>query len=58
MNESLGRRQRLDVRGTLMLGGAVFAGIWGIVHGNDDGWDSPRVLLPLVLAGALVPAYI
>ena len=24
----------------LLLGGAVFLGIWGIVHGNDDGWTS------------------
>ena len=26
-----------------MIGGAVFLGIWGIVHGNDDGWSSPQV---------------
>ncbi len=58
VNESFGRAQRLDVRGTLMLGGAVFLGIWGIVHGNDDGWSSPRVLLPLVAAALLVPVYV
>jgi EmrB/QacA subfamily drug resistance transporter len=56
--ESFGRRQRLDVRGTLMLGGAVFLGIWGIVHGNDDGWGSARVLVPLVGAALLVPGYV
>ena len=56
--ESFGRRQRLDVRGTLMLGGAVFLGIWGIVHGNDDGWGSGRVLVPLVVAALLVPGYV
>ena len=33
-----GTWQRLDLVGTLLLGGAVFLGIWGIVHGNDDGW--------------------
>ena len=58
VNESFGRAQRLDVRGTLMLGGAVFLGIWGIVHGNDDGWSSPQVLLPLVAAALLLPAYV
>ena len=41
-----------------MLGGAVFLGIWGIVHGNDDGWTSAGVLVPLVVAGLLVPAYV
>ena len=56
--EAFGRRQRLDVRGTLMLGGAVFLGIWGIVHGNDDGWGSARVLVPLVVAALLVPGYV
>ena len=58
VSESFGRRQRIDVRGTLMLGGAVFLGIWGIVHGNDDGWASARVLVPLVAAALLVPAYV
>ena len=58
VSESFGRRQRLDVRGTLMLGGAVFLGIWAIVHGNDDGWASPRVLLPAAVAALLVPAYV
>jgi len=58
VRESLGRRQRLDLRGTLMLGGSVFLGIWGIVHGNDDGWTSAGVLVPLVVAALLVPSYV
>src|SRR6476619_4692151 len=56
--ESKGAWQKLDVRGTLLLGGAVFLGIWGIVHGNDDGWTSPVVLGSLVGAVLLVPAYV
>jgi EmrB/QacA subfamily drug resistance transporter len=55
--ESKGAWQRLDPFGVLLLGGAVFLGIWGIVHGNDDGWSDPRVLGPLVLSGLLLPAY-
>ena len=58
VRESFGRRQRLDLRGTLMLGGSVFLGIWGIVHGNDDGWTSPVVLGSLVASALLVPAYV
>jgi EmrB/QacA subfamily drug resistance transporter len=57
VRESRGTWQKLDLVGTAMLGGAVFLGIWGIVHGNDDGWTSPGVLVPLVVAGLLVPAY-
>lgn len=55
--ESRGTWQRLDPVGTLLLGGAVFLGIWGIVHGNEDGWGDPAVLVPLVAAAVLVPAY-
>jgi EmrB/QacA subfamily drug resistance transporter len=58
VRESRGAWQRLDVVGTALLGGAVFLGIWGIVHGNDDGWGSVGVLVPLVVAGLLVPAYV
>jgi EmrB/QacA subfamily drug resistance transporter len=58
IRESRGTWQRLDVVGVLLLGGAVFLGVWGIVHGNDDGWTDPRVLVPLVVAALLLPAYV
>lgn len=58
VRESRGAWQRLDLLGALLLGGAVFLGIWGIVHGNDDGWTDPWVLGPLVVAVLLVPAYL
>jgi EmrB/QacA subfamily drug resistance transporter len=58
VRESRGTWQKLDLVGTSLLGGAVFLGIWGIVHGNDDGWTSAGVLVPLVVAGLLVPAYV
>ena len=58
VRESRGTWQRLDPIGTLMLGGAVFLGIWAIVHGNDDGWTSAGVLVPMVVAALLLPAYV
>ncbi len=58
VGESYGTVRPLDLRGTLLLGGAVFLGIWGIVHGNDAGWSSRGVLASLVGAGLLVPAYV
>ena len=58
VRESRGTWQRLDPIGTLLLGGAVFLGIWGIVHGNDDGWTSTGVLVPLVAAALLLPGYV
>jgi EmrB/QacA subfamily drug resistance transporter len=58
IRESRGTWQRLDPVGTLLLGSAVFLGIWGIVHGNDDGWGSASVLVPLVVSGLLLPGYV
>ena len=58
VRESRGAWQRLDPVGVAVLGGAVFLGIWGIVHGNDDGWGSAGVLVPLVAAALLLPAYV
>ncbi|WP_082482036.1 MULTISPECIES: MFS transporter [unclassified Aeromicrobium] len=49
---------RPDVVGTFLLGGAVFAGVWGIVHGNDDGWSSAGVVGTLVAASALALGYL
>lgn len=58
VRESKGVRRPLDIRGTLLLGGAVFLGIWGIVHGNEDGWSSVGVAGPMVVAALLIPAYV
>lgn len=58
LTESRGTAQRLDLRGTLLLGGAVFLGVWGIVHGNEDGWTSLGVAGALITALLLVPAYV
>ncbi len=56
--ESFGRRQRPDLVGTLLLGGSVFLAIWGIVHGNENGWGSTGVVGSLAAAVLLVPAYV
>jgi EmrB/QacA subfamily drug resistance transporter len=58
VRESRGERRRLDLAGTLLLGGAVFSMVWGIVHGNEEGWSSPEVLGTLVVGTLLVPAYV
>nr|MCW2727559.1 drug resistance transporter, EmrB/QacA subfamily [Aeromicrobium sp.] len=58
VKESRGVWQPLDLPGTALLGSAVFLGIWGIVHGNDDGWSSAGVLGSLVVAVGLLPVYV
>ena len=58
IRESYGRRMPLDVLGVLLAGGSVFALVWGIVHGNDDGWTSATVLGSLLAAAVLLAAFL
>jgi EmrB/QacA subfamily drug resistance transporter len=58
VSESWGEARPLDLRGTVMLGGAVFLGVWAIVHGNDDGWGSFGIVATLTVAALLLPAYV
>jgi EmrB/QacA subfamily drug resistance transporter len=47
--EQRGRAQRLDVLGLLLAATGVLGVVWGVVHGNDDGWTSTGVLGPVVV---------
>lgn len=58
LGESRGRKVPLDVVGVLLAGAGIFAGVWGIIHGNDDGWTSTSVLTTLVASGALLVAFV
>ncbi len=58
LRESFGLKVPLDVPGVALAGGAVFAGVWGIVHGNDDGWTSTMVLGSLIASTVLLLAFI
>lgn len=53
--ESRGRVQRLDLLGLLLAGAGVLGIVWGVVHGNEDGWTSAGVLGPIA-GGALALA--
>ncbi|MFC9789937.1 DHA2 family efflux MFS transporter permease subunit [Rhodococcus sp. NPDC127528] len=58
LGESRGRRQRLDLLGVLLAGVGVFLGVWGIVHGNDDGWTSASTLGVLGAAVLALVAFV
>lgn len=58
LRESFGLKVPLDVPGVALAGGAVFAGVWGIVHGNDDGWTSTMVLGSVIASIVLLLAFI
>ncbi|KAA0023285.1 DHA2 family efflux MFS transporter permease subunit [Antrihabitans cavernicola] len=58
LRESFGRSNPLDVAGVVLAGVAVFAGIWGIVHGNDDGWTSAIVLGSFIVSAVSLVAFL
>jgi EmrB/QacA subfamily drug resistance transporter len=53
-----GARVRLDIPGVLLAGLGVLALVFGIVRGNDAGWDSFEVLGALVAGAALIAGFI
>jgi EmrB/QacA subfamily drug resistance transporter len=53
-----GERLRADVLGVVLAGLGVLGLVWGIVRGNDAGWDSFEVLAGLVGGAALLVLFV
>jgi EmrB/QacA subfamily drug resistance transporter len=58
LEESFGRRERIDAGGLVLASGALLAIVWTTVRGNSVGWDAPVTLFGyaagLVLAAGFV----
>lgn len=48
----------LDLTGMVLAAVGLFAVVWGIVHGETDGWSSAKVLGAFVLGAALLTAFV
>ena len=55
---SVGARVRADIVGVVLVGLGVLGVVYGIVSGNDKGWDSVEVMGSLIAGGALIAAFI
>ncbi|GAA1762935.1 DHA2 family efflux MFS transporter permease subunit [Agromyces humatus] len=55
---SFGARLRADIVGLVLSGVGLLALVYGIVRGNDAGWDSLEVMGSLVAGGILLAAFI
>ena len=55
---TFGERLRADVVGVLLAGLGVLGVVYGIVSGNDKGWDSIEVMGSLLVGAALMAAFI
>ncbi len=57
LRESRGGAGKLDPLGLVLSAAAVFALVWGVVHGEDRGWTSTSVLTALVGGTVLLAAF-
>ena len=56
--ESARSAARMDGGGVLLVTGAAFGAVWGLVRGNTSGWASPEVLTSLVGGAVLTVAFV
>jgi EmrB/QacA subfamily drug resistance transporter len=58
LQESLGPRAALDIRGLVLVTGAGFGVVWGLVRGNSAGWNSVEVVAALAIGGLLTVVFV
>jgi EmrB/QacA subfamily drug resistance transporter len=58
LTESHGPDRSLDLPGLALASGGLFGLVWGLVHGNGDGWTSPEIVGSLVAGAALLAAFV
>jgi EmrB/QacA subfamily drug resistance transporter len=58
LRDSRGGAGRLDPFGLVLSSAAVLALVWGIVHGEDDGWTSSTVVTTLVAGAVLLGGFV
>ena len=58
LDESYGPDKALDLPGLALASGGLLGLVWGLVHGNSDGWSSPQIVASLVLGAALLAAFV
>jgi EmrB/QacA subfamily drug resistance transporter len=58
IEESHGADTSLDVPGLVLISGAAFAIVWGLVRGNSAGWDSLEIVGALAAGVLLVVGFI
>jgi len=58
MKESFGSDTGLDLGGLTLVTGGSLGVVWGLVRGNQAGWDSPEVVGTLVGGALLFAAFV
>jgi EmrB/QacA subfamily drug resistance transporter len=58
IDESYGPDSALDIRGLALVSVGALAIVWGLVRGNQAGWDSVEVIGTLVAGALLVAGFV
>ncbi|MGH3080409.1 MAG: DHA2 family efflux MFS transporter permease subunit [Gaiellaceae bacterium] len=58
LRETCGPASRLDLPGLALASGGLLGLVWGLIHGNGDGWTSPQILGSLVLGAILLAGFV
>src|SRR5687768_17719037 len=54
LRESTGPDKALDVPGLALASGGLLGIVWGLIHGQGDGWTSPSIVGALVVGATLL----
>ena len=58
IEESVGARSAIDVRGVALVTGAALGVVWCLARGNDAGWGSAEVVASLAVGALLAVAFV
>jgi EmrB/QacA subfamily drug resistance transporter len=58
LRESHGPDKALDLRGLALASTGMLGLVWGVIHGNGDGWSSPVIVAALAGGAALLGAFV
>ena len=58
MTETHGPEGRLDFPGLGLISAGLLALVWGVINGNDLGWDSPQIVVAIAAGVSLLLAFV
>jgi EmrB/QacA subfamily drug resistance transporter len=58
LDESRGPDRALDLPGVALAGAGLMGIVWGVTHGNGQGWTDPQILAAIGVGTALIAAFI
>ena len=58
LRETHGPVSSLDLPGLALVSGGLLGLVWGLIHGNGDGWTSPQIVASLAFGAVLTAGFI